>query len=104
MAGSVASEQPGLAARQWWRWPVGTLAVAAGLAAATVGVLLVVPAPSPEPARKALPGPVPRDAHPDLRRDREVTPNLPNDVLIFERVGHSPAALAPTGTAALARR
>ena len=65
MAGSVASEQPSVAARQWWRWPVGTLAIAAGLAAATVGVLLVVPAASPEPDQKALPAPV-RDTHPDL--------------------------------------
>lgn len=38
------------------------------------------------------------------RRDGAVKPNLPNDVLIFERVGHSPAAPAATGTADLARR
>lgn len=66
MAGSATSEPPSLAARRWWRWPVGTLAVAAGFAAATVAVLLVLPAPSPEPDQKALPPPVPRDAHPDL--------------------------------------
>ena len=49
------------------------------------------------------PSPDGRHLYVGARRDREVTPNLPNDVLIFERVGHGPAAPA-AGTAALARR
>ena len=94
MAGSVASEQSSLAARQWWRWPVGTLAVAAGLAAATVGVLLVAPAPSPEPDQKPLPAPV-RDTRPDLPLPAPLREALAAQVAAEARNAYRP----PTATA-----
>ena len=96
MAGSVTPEQPSLPARRWWRWPVGTLTVAAGLAAATVGVLLVMPAP--EPDQKALPPPHPRDTHPDLPLPAPLREAVAAQVAAEARNAYRPpTATAPPG-------
>ena len=97
MAGDVTSERSSLAARRWWRWPVGTLAIAAGLAAATVGVLQVVPVPSPEPDQEPLPALV-RDTHPDLPLPAPLREAVAAQVAAEARNAYRPpTATAPPG-------